>query len=305
LYFEHEYYFYASSVYLLLALGLGLISIYERQPTLVIGLLLLFVAVRFDAYNVHYTPFIDHSVNYNDKALYQAINENVSEEEVFLSIGDTWSSEIPYYSERKAIMINVEQISNESFASSINLLGREKVTGVVFCGEKSGLDEQVLTTLIGDFSLQSKPVFENAHCGLYLRDFKNRTTSVMGQLFAASDVSPPYKRMLKPSRLFLHAPSRTGIPLVNVTKISVGYGLLKDAGDKIGGVCFEVSLVRDNIKTSLRQDCIYRSESTAEVLRFFEIELDSPVNGRLVLENSCNKNNCDWAWSYWDSLLLY
>jgi hypothetical protein len=299
LYFEHEYYFYACGVYLLCAIALGLIVIINWQPVVGFFMLAVFLIARADAYASQYIPFIDHSQLYSDIALYEEIKENVSESDYIVGIGDTWSSVIPYYSERKAIMINSEQIVFSSFAKSVSSVGKKNIAAIVVCGDRAAIDKNKLTEVVGKFS--NVPFYKSGQCSLFLRDNANR--NIMGDLINESNASPGNLSMLSKTKLFSHAPSVTKFCGDSISNVSIGYGIKRDAMNKTVGACFNISFVQDNATIEeLLQDCIVGGDVPDDSFRTFGRGFDDPLTGCLVFKNSCMSSDCGWAWTYWDNL---
>ena len=299
LYFEHEYYFYACGVYLLCVMALGLIIVTERRPLVGFVMLAVILVARADAYIVQYVAFIDHSQSYNDIELYTAIKENVSSNDYIIGIGDTWSSVIPYYSERKAIMINSEQIKYASFAKSVISVGKNNIAAIVVCEDWSNTDKKKLAELVGNFS--NAPIYKGSRCSLFL--MSNINKNIMSNLMAASNAPPEHLSLISKTKLFSHAPSVTNLCAKNVSSFSLGYGINDDAMSKTAGACFNVSFIQGNaINKVLLEDCIVGGDVSEDNYRTFVGDFDDPLTGCLVFSNSCIEPACGWAWTYWDNL---
>jgi hypothetical protein len=301
LYFEHEYYFYACGIYLLCVIALGIIMIIDWQPIIGFLLLAILLIARADAYLAQYIPFIDHSQAYNNISLYEAIKENVSKDEYIVGIGDTWSSVIPYYSERKAIMINTEQIAQASFAKSVDSIGKRNVAAIVACGNLALIDKGKLAEVLGEFS--NTPFYEGRQCSLFLRIDVNR--NIMRDLMIESDASSEHLNMMSKTKLFSHAPSTTKVCVSNMSSVSLGYGIKRAAMNKTAGACFNVSLIRDDsVSEVLVSECISGGVIPSDDYGEFYKAFDEPSTGCLVLNNNCIAPDCGWAWTYWDDLQI-
>ncbi len=134
LYFVHDYYFYAIAAFLVGVLALLLrevwisekISLPARCVVIVIAL-----AAQLSGYQRHY---LDAQLNANrappDIAL--ALKAATQPDDVLLGLGLHWSSVIPYYSERRAIMVPEERLDNAAaIAQAIAETGADNIAAVV------------------------------------------------------------------------------------------------------------------------------------------------------------------------------
>jgi hypothetical protein len=109
LYFHHEYYAYANGVFVLAAMGMGLAVLLQRGSWyrgVAYAGLLAFLVVGVGRYYQYFYPkqknrFTERWLS----SLVQVIQEETRPEDVLVVVGHDWSSEIPYYSQRRALMI--------------------------------------------------------------------------------------------------------------------------------------------------------------------------------------------------------
>jgi hypothetical protein len=133
LYLQHEYYFYANAMYLLLVVAFGMIETYDRNPRMVVMVMLVLFVLRFDAYTLSYKRTIDSSQQLNFESIFNSIQQRTKPSDVIMIFGDRWSSVIPYYSQRKAMMVSQNLIHEPMFAKSLELVGADNIGAVVIC----------------------------------------------------------------------------------------------------------------------------------------------------------------------------
>jgi hypothetical protein len=116
LYYIHNYYWCANTVFLVAAMGICVVTMMEmgkagKVAGTAILLLLIAGSIRtyFDYYYDYQTGifkgFSVNGVTYNDSILEMSrkIEENTRPEEVFVCLGHDWNSDLPYYCKRRTI----------------------------------------------------------------------------------------------------------------------------------------------------------------------------------------------------------
>ncbi|MGD0041656.1 MAG: hypothetical protein ABSE84_14850 [Isosphaeraceae bacterium] len=107
LFYVHDYYFFANNIFLIAAVGISITAMVEYGRPLRAGaiaaLLLLFCTSILD-HCLTFRPLQKHN-QLAIKKLSKAIRERTSPDDVVVALGFEWSSEIPYYSERRALCI--------------------------------------------------------------------------------------------------------------------------------------------------------------------------------------------------------
>jgi hypothetical protein len=121
-------------------------------------------------YKTYYHHFYDsQKTNHTQYTkLTKAIRSFTKEDDVILIYGFDWSSEIPYYSQRKAIMDRWDLSMNEDkFKCSTELLGNNRIGGMVIGGNNR--DNQVfITERIQKFGFLPHPVFQDVIADFYI-----------------------------------------------------------------------------------------------------------------------------------------
>jgi hypothetical protein len=109
LYVVHDYYHFANNLFLIAAVGLAIVAMFEAGPPLrdgaIAGLALLLGSMVFD-YNRNYRP-IQARNHSNEQRLGAAIRRQTGPDDVIVLLGFDWSSEVPYYSGRRALCLPV------------------------------------------------------------------------------------------------------------------------------------------------------------------------------------------------------
>lgn len=151
LYYVHDYYFNANSVFLAIFLGLVIISLLEMPAgkllhlTKIVFFVLLLLLSLHQYTRVYYGPQKTNHVW--RKNIAEIIKANTSEKDILLIYGqDAWSPVIPYYSERKALMDCADlSMTNVHVQKSLEALGDLKITVMVVFGPRSRafLEERV------------------------------------------------------------------------------------------------------------------------------------------------------------------
>jgi hypothetical protein len=176
LYWRHEYYLYANSIFLVVLMGLSIISLLERPRFRIVGFLLipLVLVLMYYRYEAYYSPMLATAEETEDR-LYQAMKSITEEDEVILIYGMSYYPDIPYYSERKAIMPNgMVSVDDPRMKKAIENTGLDRITSMLICEVSSDVKSYVKkgTELFG---LMQSPIFEG-HCAIYAKEERLRKT---------------------------------------------------------------------------------------------------------------------------------
>lgn len=101
----HHYYQYSNSIFLLLATGLVLWQLTKGHPW--VGMALLACVISTEVYGYSRYFYVDMTQPNRELQMLLAsyIRSHVSEDKVIVGFGLSWSSEVPYYSERRALFV--------------------------------------------------------------------------------------------------------------------------------------------------------------------------------------------------------
>ncbi|MDB6126910.1 MAG: hypothetical protein JWM35_806 [Verrucomicrobia bacterium] len=136
LYFVHDYYFYASGVFLLLGIGI-LLAEQSEDLTLPrwgrVALPVVVIITQLLNYSRVYFPYQQH--NHPSTDLIQAIRDLTKPEDVIVVIGFDWDATVPYYAHRRAVMFPTgSEAKFANVSQSIARVGAENIGAVVIGG---------------------------------------------------------------------------------------------------------------------------------------------------------------------------
>jgi hypothetical protein len=136
LHLVHHYYQYANSIFLVAAAGYVLYAGFQRDKRLVLALLLLVCATEiFGFYDRFYNDMMQPNRQLQ-MMLSTFLREQTPSNEMFVAVGLTWSAEVPYYAERRALMIPDNATTQQLSAISSDLDATThgpKIGAVVLC----------------------------------------------------------------------------------------------------------------------------------------------------------------------------
>lgn len=177
LHFTHSYYQYANGIFLISAMGFGIIGLVEGQKLwqknlgLFLFILLLVLQIFYYPSSGVYNPSkqLIASVLKTKSVLQSYTREN----EVILIDDNSWNSRIPYYSQRRALSLMSEMTdsskiqNNPIFQKAFNNLASYHVSAMVLCGESRRSQENI-NELITLYKFQREPIHASKQCDVYV-----------------------------------------------------------------------------------------------------------------------------------------
>lgn len=151
LYFVHNYYVYANGILLLLALALVIGDLSARSlPWLVLSLvLLLAICVSSGKYYLEaYYPMQGNEYRFQDMK-YQ-VDKLTGADDILVFIGADWSPEMPYYFDRRALMLPDSLTDEENYRKAVENLKPYRVGGIFFCFNYRNMNNKY--EILGNFS---------------------------------------------------------------------------------------------------------------------------------------------------------
>jgi hypothetical protein len=107
LFYVHDYYYFANNIFFVMAVGMAIVAMIESGHFLknvaIAGLVLLLVSMVFD-YNRIYRPVQCYNA-LAQQWLGATIRDHTAPDDVIILLGFDWSSEVPYYSHRRALCV--------------------------------------------------------------------------------------------------------------------------------------------------------------------------------------------------------
>lgn len=136
LYWVHDYYFYASGLFLIAAVGFFLAEVLEA-PALPKGARWILVAVTLalEASVYHRTYYEIQATSTPLPEVVEMLRRFTRTDDVVVIIGHNWDASIPYYSQRRALMIKQgREFQFDSVRQSVSRLDPKSVGAVVIQG---------------------------------------------------------------------------------------------------------------------------------------------------------------------------
>jgi hypothetical protein len=134
----HSYYIYAGGVFMIVAMGLGVAALWDSgRLTLGVLAVLFLVSGEYVFFYYRFAPFLlaDYSENLMLRVATLA-REKTQPGESLLGLGFSWSSELPYLSQRKALLLNSdtgEELMQRVFDNPQAFLGNYRLGAIVYC----------------------------------------------------------------------------------------------------------------------------------------------------------------------------
>ncbi len=135
LYFIHDYYFYANSLFFSIFIGLAFLALGEAAPHrpvryLAVLPIALVLALSYESYLRYYHIF--RAPRTNTELISRVVREHTDEGGVVLVYGFDWDSTIPYYSQRRALMDRSNlPLGDPRTQKSLAALGGDRIDGML------------------------------------------------------------------------------------------------------------------------------------------------------------------------------
>jgi hypothetical protein len=186
----HEYYPYANGLLLVGAVGIAVAALLERGQGYrwaAGGVFMLFALASVFRYGSGFYPRLAHDQGGRElRAIARSVKELTEPGDVLLVVGSDWSPAIPFYCERRALMVPADrQWAAEALAAYRRWFGQEAAgrtdsapsdarfrrVGALVVVEppESGLDVRSLRALLAAFGLDQRGRRIAGHCLLFTR----------------------------------------------------------------------------------------------------------------------------------------
>jgi hypothetical protein len=164
-----DYYFYAANLFAVAAVAfvfLGLLD--SKLPRLLSAALLLVpLAALFASYRADYFK-LQSPRSPGGSGLTEALQAYTPPRSVLIVAGDDWNAVIPYYAERKALMIRRGLETNGSYLDrAFADLANEDVAALVLVGDQRS-NQALATRTAAAFNLDPHPTFRHTSADVYL-----------------------------------------------------------------------------------------------------------------------------------------
>lgn len=170
LYGIHHYYFMANGVLLLIALGLILVGVAETTRWRWLPALLMLGmagghAIRY--FHGYYEMQTDHSEG--DSGLTQSLRGVVNAGEIIVIVGQEWDPMIPFYAQRRAMMIREEELRNPArLDAAFAALAGEKIGALAISATVRNPADFLKRT--APFGIGTEPTYRWQNVTVYLRN---------------------------------------------------------------------------------------------------------------------------------------
>ncbi|SDG62157.1 phospholipid carrier-dependent glycosyltransferase [Thalassobaculum litoreum] len=306
----HNYYQYANGVFLILALGSAIAALaQDYSRPLAAGLGVIFVAGNVTLFWSDYLPLLRVDWQQNETIqIAQKVQDHTPPDSGLVLIGADWSSEIPYYSQRRMLAL-AAWFPADTVARSLeapqSALGESAFAGVVACGGPERYPEPLRTT-IERFLFGRSVVAEAGTCRLLtadrpMADHPIPPPSVTRILAGATAERAEFAPTVMEEGVFAHAPARLVAKVQGPRSLEGTFGYV-DAAWQTGNpvpVIFSISLRNAEAETLLFKRELNPARS-ADDRGPQAFSIDVPEGeATLVFETETSSGDNAWAWTYW------
>ena len=187
LYYLHQYYFYANGVLLILATGVAIGAFFEYAPRFwwmnwipwLLAVVVGFIQLR--DYQRDFLPLQQLTVAGGEHT--QLVRLLTDPEDVIIVVGDDWSSIIPYYAGRRALMITTAREGDEAYLTKAFAALKGQRVGALIISRRSLAYHSILDRAERTLGILRGPAFTYSddfvfyfneelydHVATYLRD---------------------------------------------------------------------------------------------------------------------------------------
>ena len=132
--YVHTYYSYANGIFFIVTVGIVVTDLLEARNRFKRAAgAALFCLIMFFSGQLFFASYWDlQNRNFDFSPVTTAVDAHSNEEDVFIVFGSTWSSEIPYYIKRRAVMINNLSLDDPVLGILKENLKGHRIGGLVF-----------------------------------------------------------------------------------------------------------------------------------------------------------------------------
>lgn len=316
LYAVHDYYWYANSVFLLMALAVPLGEAADIPGRARSGAATLALLVCLNGWVGYFRS--DYFILQNKDETYlhdlgAVVHRHTAERDVIMVIGFDWSSALPYYAQRRAIMPWVKGFETAAGTiQAVRALPQEnRQLGLLAVSGQSRHDPAFLKTVTALYGFAEKPFFDDGRTVLFAPQagLPAKVSTLLGLHQVSLNAPMPVVEMFEDGRQVwrLHAPSRVELTLPPTARgIDLWYGLAKltySNGGQTDGASFKIILVQTDgsQKILLHKLLEPKTRTIDQGLHHAEFDFPSTRDARLILETGSN-NSSDWDWAVWSKV---
>jgi hypothetical protein len=134
LHYIHSYYSYANGIFFLVAVGIIVTDLLECRNIFkrAVGATLFCLIIFFSGQQFYSGLWPLQNQNFDFSPITSAVDTHSHEDDVFIVFGNDWSSEIPYYIKRRAIMMKRPDLTHPSLVAMKENLKGYRIGGLIF-----------------------------------------------------------------------------------------------------------------------------------------------------------------------------
>jgi hypothetical protein len=189
LYEAHDYYFMATAVLLLAAVGLMLAAAREYRRTRGAALAVLFALLlaQVSMYRSSYLPSQRETDNAGRK-LAATLREITGPDDVLVITARDWNSAVPFYSRRRALMLRAGTDSEPvMIGRALDALKGERIGALVLGGNRPG-NTALLLRMVQGYDFDERPVVQREDFAVYVPRLAR--AGVLARLGGEVDAAP-------------------------------------------------------------------------------------------------------------------
>jgi len=194
-YAYQDYYFYSCAAFMMGALGIAAVGLWDsRLPRwLALGAIVAVLGVQVKNYWRCYRPQ-QASISMGRHAFTDNIRDITPANDVIIIAGYDWAAMIPYYSERRALMIRYGMENDLSYLEKAYQTLEDETVHTLIVGPLVRTNQRFIDYTVRMFDLDPVPVFSNSWGDVYVSRFYVNT--VLGFIngsrnrFAADTIFP-------------------------------------------------------------------------------------------------------------------
>lgn len=168
LYIVHSYYAYANGIFLIVALGVIIANFIDSDISFkrVTGYVLLMIIIicSIAHYYTNFRPAQGATLRYAE--IKKDVDVYTSDKDILLIFGADWSSEMPYYLERRTAMVRGVMRDTPKYSNLKKNLSDYKIGALIFCGKERNSQLEV-NTFLKDFNIDKHIPQNYTDCDAY------------------------------------------------------------------------------------------------------------------------------------------
>ena len=168
LHFVHGYYVYANGIFLIVALGVIIANFIDSDISFkrVAGyvLLIMIIICSIAHYYTNFRPAQGATSRYAE--IKKDVDAYTSDKDVLIIFGEDWSSEMPYYLERRTAMFRGVMRDTPKYSNLKKNLSDYKIGALIFCGKQKNSNIEV-NTFLKDFNINTYSPKNYNNCEAY------------------------------------------------------------------------------------------------------------------------------------------